>query len=57
MPDVSPALEPVYRTVEVNQDIVLYTGELEIKTIFNDRSLEISGKGKVRYKWFPSPKL
>lgn len=57
MPDVSPALEPVYTTVEVNQDIVLYTGELEIKTTLNNRSLKISGEGKVRYKWFPSPKL
>lgn len=57
MSDIPPALEPVYTTKEINQDIALYTGELEIRTAFNNQSLEILGKGKVTYKWFPSPKL
>jgi hypothetical protein len=57
MSDISSALQPVYTTVELNQDIVLYTGEMEIKTTFNNQSLEILGRGNVIYKWFPSPKL
>ena len=57
MTDILAALEPIYTTNEVNQNIVLYTGELEIKTGINNQSLEILGSGKVIYKWFPSPKL
>ncbi|WP_036488551.1 hypothetical protein [Myxosarcina sp. GI1] len=57
MPDIPPALEPIYTTEKINQNIALYAGELEIKTTFNNQSLIILGRGKVTYKWFPSPKL
>lgn len=57
MTDVIAALEPIYTTNAVNQNVVLYTGEIEIKTGINNQSLKIIGSGKVIYKWFPSPKL
>ena len=57
MTDILAALEPIYTTNEVNQNVVLYAGEIEIKTGINNQSIEIIGSGKVIYKWFPSPKL
>ena len=57
MTNILAALEPIYTMKEVNQNVVLYTGEIEIKTGINNQSLKIIGSGKVIYKWFPSPKL
>ena len=57
MTDIIAALEPIYTTNKINQNVILYTGEIEIKTGINNQSLEIIGSGKVIYKWFPSPKL
>ncbi len=57
MMDSPTALEPIYTTDRINQNIVLYTGKLEIKTTVNNQAIEILGRGKIIYKWFPSPKL
>ena len=43
------ALEPVYLTPQINQDIHLYDGDLEI--ICNDKVSK--GIGSIYFKWFP----
>ena len=50
---VSCSLKPVYRTGEVNEPVILYSGALELD---QHRRL-ITGSGNVSLEWLPHPRL
>jgi hypothetical protein len=50
MQQLPPALRPVYTTPEINEPVILYEGELELKQ--NGRPFK--GTGKIALEWLPS---
>jgi hypothetical protein len=51
--DLPPALKPHYEAEEPNQPILLYEGDLQIEMA----ETEVTGSGKIRFKWFPYPQV
>lgn len=49
------ALQPIYITEQPNQPILLYEGVLEITQEINQKTILVSGYGKINYVWFPYP--
>lgn len=50
---VPPAITPIYATETVNQDIIVYEGEIQLV----QGKINVSGPGTVKVAWLPFPRL